>query len=123
MIEPNVSMVSWVFFKLLHEEPVLLSENPFDSTPRSGPSPYESNQAIPYLVFVRKVRALKKAVPNLEVLWTRRFSLWAYPLSGGFSGPKLLPRFLEPVGWGMEKVLRPLAGLLACRLVVVIERV
>jgi len=122
MIEPNVSMVSWVFFKLLHEEPVLLGEDPFDPTPRSGPSPYESNQAIPYLVFVRKVRTLKEVVPNLEVLWTRRFSLWAYPLSGGFQPWTLLPAGLAKPLLRLEAKLSPWLGrLTGFRLMVVAQ--
>ncbi len=47
MIEPNVSIVSWVLFKLLHEEPVLLGEDPFDSTPRSGRPPMKAIRRSP----------------------------------------------------------------------------
>lgn len=123
MIEPNVSPVSWLFFKLLHEEPVLLNEDPFDAAPRSGPSPYESNQAIPYLIFVRKAQHLHKHVPGLQILSTERFSLWAYPLSGGFKSWTLLPAQLaKPLLW-LESKLAPAIGWLAgFRLMVVAER-
>jgi SAM-dependent methyltransferase len=123
MIEPNVSLVSWTFFKLLHEEPVVLNIDPFDPSPRSGPAPYESNQAIPYLIFVRESRRLKEKVPELRLLTTERFSLWAYPLSGGFQPWTLLPAPLaEPLLWLESKLNRPLGWLAGFRLMVVAER-
>jgi SAM-dependent methyltransferase len=109
MIEPNISPVSWLFFKLLHEEPVLLSEDPFDSSPRSGPSPYQSNQAIPYLMFVRKAERLREVVSELHLHSVSRFSLWAYPLSGGFQPWTLLP---ERLAGPLLRVERPLSRLL-----------
>ena len=123
MIEPNISAVSWLFFKLLHDEPVQLREDPFDPAPRSGPSPYESNQAIPYLIFVRKVEELKVVVPDLRVLSTERFSLWAYPLSGGFQRWTLLPTWMaRPLLRLESKVNRWLGRLAGFRLMVVAER-
>jgi SAM-dependent methyltransferase len=122
MIEPNVSAVSWLFFKL-HEEPVLLGVDPFDPAPRSGPSPYESNQALPYLVFVRKVRELKTVVPDLLIVSTERLSLWAYPLSGGFQPWTLLPaRLAQPLLRLESKLNRWLGWLAGFRLMVVAER-
>jgi SAM-dependent methyltransferase len=122
MIEPNVSAVSWMFFKLLHEEPVLLGEDPFDPAPRSGPQPYESNQAIPYLVFVRKASALTSLVPQLRIRSTARFSLWAYPLSGGFQPWTLLPVFMAEPMLRLEEKLSWLGGIAGFRLMVVAER-
>jgi SAM-dependent methyltransferase len=123
MIEPNVSPLSWLFFKLLHEEPVLLGEDPFDPAPRSGPSPYESNQAIPYLIFVRRVKDLDRVSPNLRVLAISRFSLWAYPLSGGFQPWSLLPRWLAKPLLRLENLISPWLGhLIGFRLMVVAER-
>ena len=122
MIEPNVSLISWVFFKLLHDEPVLLGENPFDPAPRSGPTPYESNQAIPYLVFVRKTSELKSLIPDLCILSTDRFSFWAYPLSGGFQSWTMLPtRLAGPLLRLEAKVSRWLGWLGGFRLMVVAE--
>jgi SAM-dependent methyltransferase len=122
MIEPNISAVSWIFFKLLHEEPVILNSDPFDPAPRSGPEPYESNQAIPYLMFVRHVQRLEKAVPGLRLVDTERFSLWAYPLSGGFQPWTLLPAPLAKLLlWIESKLSGPLGWLAGFRLMVVAE--
>jgi SAM-dependent methyltransferase len=123
MIEPNISPVSWLFFKLLHEEPVLLGEDVFDPSPRSGPSPYESNQAIPYLMFVREWSRLQQIVPDLRVASVSRFSLWAYPLSGGFQRWTLLPARLAGPLVKLERPLSRWLGKLAgFRLMVVAER-
>ena len=123
MIEPNVSLVSWVFFKLFHEEPVLLGEDPFDAAPRSGPEPYESNQAIPYLVFVRKAAQLRSIVPELRILSADRLSFWAYPLSGGFQSWSLLPVPLAGPLLRLEAKLPAWLGKLAAfRLMVGAER-
>lgn len=123
MIEPNVSPLSWLFFKMFHEEPVLLGEDPFDPAPRSGPSPYESNQAIPYLLFVRYAKKLARICPGLRVLATSRFSLWAYPLSGGFQAWSLLPQSWAKPLLKLENLVAPWLGhLLGFRLMVVAER-
>ena len=85
MIEPNVSLVSWIAFRLFHEEPVRLREDPFAQDGRKSSSPYDANQAIPFLVFVRGVEQLKRLLPELQVISTERFDLWAYPLRADFS--------------------------------------
>jgi SAM-dependent methyltransferase len=128
MTEPYISPASRVIFAVGHPEPVVRGAGIFGTVGEDDPSPlrgegaFASNQATPTLLFFRDLRQFEERFPGLRVLHRLRRSLFVYPLSGGFSGPKLLPRSLEPVGWGMEKLLRPLAPLLACRLVVVIER-
>jgi SAM-dependent methyltransferase len=128
MTEPNISPASRVIFAVGHPEPVVMSAQIFGEVPGADPSPlrgqgvFASNQATPTLLFGRDRRLFERRFPNLRVLRILRRSLLVYPLSGGFSGPKMLPRFLEPLGWGMELLLTPLARLLACRLVVAIEK-
>jgi SAM-dependent methyltransferase len=129
MTEPCITPASRVIFAVGHPEPVVPSAQVFGKSPERDPSPlrgtgaFASNQATPTLIFYRDLSKFQSRFPHLRVVKRLRRSLFVYPLSGGFSGPKLLPRFLEPVGWGVETLLRPIAGLLACRLVVVIERV
>lgn len=129
MTEPYISPASRVIFAVGHPEPVVPGATIFgtcaddDPCPLRGEGAFASNQATPTLLFFRDLRQFQSRFPGLRVLHRLRRSLFVYPLSGGFSGPKLLPRFLEPVGWGVEKLLTPLAPLLACRLVVVVEKV
>ena len=129
MTEPYISPASRVIFAVGHPEPVVPSAKVFGETLESDPSPlrgsgaFASNQATPKLIFYRDLFKFQTRFPGLRVVKRLRRSLIVYPLSGGFSGPKLLPRFMEPVGWALEKALQPIAALLACRLVVVIERI
>lgn len=124
MIEPNVSPVSWCFLKLFHEEPVRLRDDPFDPQPRSGTSPYESNQAIPYVMFIRESHRLQNHVPELKIVSTARFSLWAYPLSGGFHSWSLLPTVMAGPLLRIERPVSTWLGWLAgFRLMIVAEKV
>lgn len=123
MIEPNISPVSWCFLKLFHEEPIRLRDDPFDPEPRSGPSPYESNQAIPYVMFIRQPHRLESHVPDLKIVSTARFSLWAYPLSGGFQPWSLLPLAMAGPLLRIERPVSNWIGWLAgFRLMIVAEK-
>lgn len=123
MIEPNISPVSWCFLKIFHEEPIRLRDDPFDPEPHSGPSPYDSNQAIPYVMFIREQHRLQSCVPDLKIVSTARFSLWAYPLSGGFQPWSLLPIAMAGPLLRIERPISNWIGWLAgFRLMVVAEK-
>jgi SAM-dependent methyltransferase len=128
MTEPYISPASRVVFKLTHPEPVVPRRAIFgedatsDPTPLVGSGAFASNQAVPTRLFFKDRALFEKRFPRLRIVSRLRRSLFVYPLSGGFSGPKVLPRALERIGWGMERVLSPLAGLMAFRLVVVVEK-
>ncbi|MGE0611966.1 MAG: class I SAM-dependent methyltransferase [Hyphomicrobiales bacterium] len=98
MIEPGMSAVSYPFFRYLHQEPAEMSADPFAplSRPGAGKDPFDSNQAIPTLLFARagNRRRLLDVVPELEPVQTDWLSLVAYPLSGGFKDWCLLPASL-----------------------------
>ena len=129
MTEPYISPASRIIFAVGHPEPVVPSAAIFgesadlDPSPLRGSGAFASNQATPTLLFFRDRERFEKRFPGLRLVHLFRRSLFVYPLSGGFSGPKLIPRFLEPVAWGAEWMLTPLAPLLACRLLVVLEKV
>jgi SAM-dependent methyltransferase len=131
MTEPYISPASRVIFAVGHPEPVVMSATLFgasnggdsdDPSPLRGQGAFASNQATPTLLFGRDRALFERRFPSLKILHLLRRSLFVYPLSGGFSGPRLLPRFLEPAGWGMERLLAPFSRLLGCRLLAVIER-
>ena len=128
MTEPYISPASRIIFAVGHPEPVVSSAKVFGDLPASDPSPlrgtgaFASNQATPTLLFFRDRALFETRFPTLRLLHRFRRSLFVYPLSGGFSGPKLIPRFLAPIAWAVEWLLTPLAPLLACRLLVVIEK-
>jgi SAM-dependent methyltransferase len=127
MTEPYISPASRIVFKIAHPEPVVASATIFsddgnDPSPLRGSGAFASNQATPTRLFFKDRALFHRRFPNLNIVHLHRRSLYVYPLSGGFSGPKLLPRFLEPLAWKMEILLKPIAPLLAFRLVAVIEK-
>jgi SAM-dependent methyltransferase len=126
MIEPGITPLSWVFYNYLHEEPVIMSAAPLeDQNYGAGKDPFDSNQAIPTLLFRRQEHriALSEAVPSLRVADRQWLSLFAYPLTGGFKRWTLLPAGLAKRIVAMEDHLLPWLGLLmAFRIFVVMEK-
>ncbi len=124
VVEPAISPLSYVFYAYFHPEPVRLDEDPLvEGEPSGRRDPYDSNQAIPTLLFGRDRERLERLVPALTVRARYLFSLFAYPLSGGFRRWSLLPaRCVGPV-LRLEDWLLPWLGwLMAFRMVGIIER-
>lgn len=125
MIEPGMSVIAKQFYDRFHQEPVVMSADPFAEGKQSGDDPFDSNQAIPTLMFAsERARARVEAtVPSLRVVETRWLGLFAYPLSGGFKSWCLWPALLtKPMITLEDKLLPALGPLLAFRLMVVLER-
>lgn len=124
MVEPAITPLSFVFYKLFHDEPVRLGENPLADGPLDPHrSPMAANQAIPTRLFGRDRRALAAAVPALRLVECRRMSLFAYPLSGGFKPWSLIPAAATGPVLKVERLLEPALGpLMAFRLLAVLER-
>lgn len=124
MVEPAITPVSWVFYRLFHPEPVVMSANPLvEGASDPEREPFDANQAIPSLLLGRYRRRLEALFPTLKLIHFERFSFFAYPLSGGFRSWSLLP-----TGWGarvinIEDKLAPVLGpLMAFRLFAVLEK-
>ncbi len=126
MIEPGMSAVSRVFYDRLHHEPVDMRADPFAETvAQSGDDPWDSNQAIPSLMFgsAEGRRRLAAVAPDLRVVSATWLSLFAYPLSGGFKRWCLVPDALTRPLIALEDRLVPILGpALAFRLFVVLEK-
>ena len=130
MTEPYVSLASRIVFWLMHPEPVCCRVRifgmripRFDPVPCDGSGAFASNQAVPTRLFFMDRALFEKRFPALKIVARFRRSLVVYPLSGGFSGPlKCCRGHWRGWGGGMERVLAPLAGLMAFRLVVVLEK-
>ncbi len=124
LIEPAITPVSTLFFRLLHHEPVDMRANPLaDVVLNSARNPYDSNQAIPTLLFGRYRQAFVTHFPALQIREKRWMSLLAYPLSGGFRRWSLLPAALAGSVLRLESIVAPLLGpLMAFRLAIVVDR-
>jgi SAM-dependent methyltransferase len=124
LVEPAVTPVSWLAFKLGHPEPVELRADPLgDGRPSPSKHPFESNQAIPTLLIGRHRRRLEQEFPRLRVIRRDRLSLFAYPLSGGFRPWCLLPApLIEPVLRADHRLAPALGPLMGFRLLLVIGK-
>ncbi|MCW8915709.1 MAG: class I SAM-dependent methyltransferase [Magnetovibrio sp.] len=125
MVEPAVTALSYAFYKWLHYEPLDMSVMPLsDENGKSERNPlYDSNQAIPTLLFERDRVELLQNLDELQIAKTDYFSLWAYPLSGGYRPWSLLPSFLVEGLLKIERRLEPwLAKFCGFRMIIVLEK-
>ena len=124
MVEPAITWGSSLFYRLLHDEPVRMNEDPLIvGKPDAMRDPYESNQAIPTLLVTRERTRLSQLLPSLRITRTDWFSLWVYPLSGGFQPWSLLPDRVGHSILKLERKLEPVLGrFLAFRLLTIMER-
>jgi SAM-dependent methyltransferase len=124
MAEPAITCGSSLFYRLLHHEPVRMGVDPLTvGRPDAGRDPYDSNQAIPTLLASRDRKRLAELLPSLRVVRTDWFSLWVYPLSGGFKSWSLLPDRVGGFILGLERKLEPVLGrFFAFRLLTVMEK-
>ena len=122
LLEPYCSPVSGLVYRYLHHEGADL-EADLEVSQSSG-DPFDANNALPTLLFWRRGDLVRRWTPRLRIVERSRFAWLAYPLSGGFTKPQLLPSFLVPLALVLERVLNPLmAPVLAFRCLVVLEKV
>ena len=125
MIEPAITPLSYFFYKFLHQEPVKLGWSPkWDCKPDVDKDPYDSNQAIPTLLFGRYSKSIfNKSNLSLEIKKKEWISTFVYPLSGGFKPWNLIPEFSLKRLLIIDGFLSKYLGfLLGFRLLVVLEK-
>jgi SAM-dependent methyltransferase len=125
MVEPAITFVSTLFYRLLHHEPVDMSADPFElGMPDPNRDPYISNQALPTLIATKYRAKFGALFPALRIRQTQWISLITYPLSGGFKEWCLLPTAFARWILQLEKTVEPIAGrMIAFRVLLVIEKV
>ncbi|MDD4082623.1 MAG: class I SAM-dependent methyltransferase [Sphaerochaetaceae bacterium] len=124
MIEPYPSPISSIVYKLFHPEPFIFNVNIFGGKGNfKEKKPWESNQAIPYLIFFKNLKSFDKIFSNkFNITKKDVFSFILYPLSGGFENKQLLPTSLIPVAKLSEILLKPFKNLIAFRCIIVLEK-
>jgi len=124
VIEPDITPVSYIFYRAFHPEPVDRRIDPLadgELTPERDP--YAANQAIPSLLFRRDRARMEAQYSRLKVLECQRLALFTYPLSGGFRPWTLIPAAWVPRALRIEDRLLPTLGaLMAFRMLGVIEK-
>jgi SAM-dependent methyltransferase len=122
LLEPYCSPVSYFAYRRFHHERTDLEAPPFADDAQAAASPMAANQARATLVFFRNADEYGLRWPSLPIVDRRLLALLTYPLSGGFTRPKLVPdRVYRPLTMA-ERALAPLARLLAFRCLVVLEK-
>jgi SAM-dependent methyltransferase len=122
VLDPYCSRVSTLAYRRFHHERTDLSAGAFEDDASIASEPLASNQARSTLAFFRDAGELEQRWPQLAVVERRRLALIAYPLSGGFTGTRLVPTKLGLALARLERRLAFLAPLLAFRCLVVLER-
>jgi SAM-dependent methyltransferase len=122
ILDPYCSPVSTVAYRFLHHERTDLNADGLEEDDSVAASPLASNQARATLVFFRQVDSFRRRWPELVIRERRRLALLLYPLSGGFSGPRLVPAASFGALSALERLLAPLSPLAAFRCLVVLER-
>jgi SAM-dependent methyltransferase len=122
LLEPYCSAASYFAYRRFHHERTDLDTPPFDDDAEAAASPMAANQARATLVFFRNGAEYEQRWPSLPIVERRLLALLTYPLSGGFTRPKLVPDAAYRPLAVAERALSPLARLLAFRCLVVLEK-
>jgi SAM-dependent methyltransferase len=122
LLEPYCSPISYFAYRRFHHERTDLDAPPFADDAQAAASPMAANQARATLVFFRNVDEYGLRWPSLPIVERRLLALLTYPLSGGFTRPKLVPDGAYRPLSVAERALSPLARLLAFRCLVVLEK-
>lgn len=122
LMEPYISSLSWPVYHFLHKEPVVLNCNPLDLVAHDpNRNPFDSNQAIPTLIFGRMKSMFEERFPGLIILSRKYLSFIAYPLSGGFDHASLISTRIAKWLLSFERLLSPVGRWLGFRVLVVLE--
>jgi SAM-dependent methyltransferase len=123
MLEPFPSFFSLPIYRKFHPEPFIMDIDYFSKKGLEQKDPWDSNQAIPYLVFFKnKEKFLEKFGEKYKVLRQEKLSFLLYPASGGFENKSMIPDWSIPFFKFLEKILYPFRSLLAFRCYVVLEK-
>lgn len=124
MCEPYIGPLSYPAYKLLHVEPLRLDVDPLaDQASPDARDPFDSNQAVPTLLFGRARPAFEARFPALAIQRIAYLSGLSYSASGGFSRRPILPMRFWSVLHRLEVGLPPMIQRgTAFRMLVVIER-
>jgi SAM-dependent methyltransferase len=127
MIEPGMTAFSYPFYRYWHQEPADLNVDPFetDADTKAPSDPFDSNQAIPTLLFARDqhIAELGRRVPEFAIRRVDWLGLFAYPLSGGFQPWCLVPASAVAPVLKLESALPQfVCKLLGFRIMVILSR-
>ena len=118
MIEPWITLPSWILYRFFHHEECRLGVDvarPFESDAKAA---LDGNAAIPYLTLAR----LRDAGLPLHLVRAEPFVGLPYLATFGFKISRPLPALFQDLARAGETALGPLTRWLATRIFVVLEK-
>ncbi|MCK5683444.1 class I SAM-dependent methyltransferase [bacterium] len=123
ILEPYISMVSWLAYHFFHPEPVNFKIDYFSERINTKKDPWDANQAIASLLFYRELDRFNAEFSNLfKFIKKIKMSFLLYPLSGGFEKQQIIPDYLVNEVRFLEKMITPLSVFFAFRCYIVLEK-
>ncbi len=123
MLEPFPSPFSLMVYRRFHPEPFIMDAEYFSMKKTKNKDPWDSNQAIPYLIFFKHISKFAGQFGDVfQIVKREKQSFLLYPASGGFENKSLIPDWSIPVFQGVEWLLQPLRDVLAFRCYIVLEK-
>jgi SAM-dependent methyltransferase len=120
LIEPYISLFSYLVRKIFHHENLDLS-----GSAKISPDPDQSNLALPTILFFKQNFSQKSCFGNFRIIKLEKQDLIAYPLSGGFKNINIIPKcfidFLMKLDLFLAKS-KFLKNLLSYKMIVVLEK-
>jgi SAM-dependent methyltransferase len=118
MVEPWITPASWVLYRYLHHEECRIGVDLARPFGHAAKTPLDGNAAIPWLL----LRRLQREPAALTVRQREPFVGLPYLATLGFKLARPLPPVVDGLARVAEVVLRPLAAVLATRVVLVLEK-
>ncbi len=119
MIEPANTLISRFIYKKFHHEP--FDENGAMQI-ESGKPLSHSNQALPYIYFIRERMSFEQKFPQLKIKKIQYHTTLLYLLSGGVSYYPFVPDFTFPMFQMLELLLYPVQKYTALFQTIIIEK-
>ena len=126
LMEPAGTPFGRLFYSLFHQEPISPKDivPPFEFQPNQGPVEF-ANMAMGTSLFVQHRSRVEKALAevDLELAALQFRDLLAYPLTGGYSSPQMLPTpFLKGVLSLEKRLPQWILRWMALRVLIVVEK-
>lgn len=110
LVEPWITPFSRIVYTHFHQEDCDLSAEPWivDNEPDIQKQAFDGNAAIPYLLVTRAQQQSRILIPELLLDSVKPFSSLTYLFSFGFKPVNMMPMFLYPFAYALERVTQPL---------------
>lgn len=122
LLEPYITPVSYVAYKLLHHEDVCFGGYYRDVLNGRKTDPWEGNMALPNIVFGREAKEWDRRHPSLKIVHKRFLSFIDFQFAAGFKPHAYLPMRLFQRMIRLDDLLPPLMPLIGFRVFIVLEK-